>query len=76
MPAVSLDARDRYHDILLRGRKNGKVHHPVLLSADQFLAVKQQYRFFAAILEPELRHGAAVADLRYTCCTKRDCFLK
>jgi len=61
---------------VLRGRENCQVHYAVLLGADQFFAVKQQYRFFAEVFESEFRHRAFGGDFRRACSAVRDRFLK
>ena len=75
-PAALFDARHGNARFLFRGRQNRHVERPVLLGADQFLALHQQHRLVAQVPEDQLRHAPAVryfAHLRQRRC---QCFVQ
>ena len=57
-PAPGLDARHRDDQLGLRGHEDGQVDDPVLLRADELLAIDDERRLETAIDHSQLRHHA------------------
>ena len=64
VPAALLDARDRDPCLALGADEHGHVEDPVLLCADQFLAVVEQHVGHKRIRHSELRNRSGRVDLR------------
>ena len=63
MPAAGFDAAHRHNQAALLAHQDGGVQHPVLLGADELLAVEDEDARGALIDHPQLGHRAAGADL-------------
>ena len=63
VPATLLDARDGDRQLRARLDEDADVEDPVLLRADELLAVVEQHPRARRVLDDELRHGARVGRL-------------
>ena len=63
-PAPLLDARDGDRQLRARADEDADVEDPVLLRADEFLAVVEQHRAVGRVLDEELGHRARGRRLR------------
>jgi hypothetical protein len=63
LPAAGLHARDRDAGIHPARHQHRHVQDPVLLGADQLLAVVQQHRPRERVVHQQLRHRRLLADL-------------
>ncbi len=62
-PAALLDARDGDRQLRAGLDEHAHIEDPVLLRADELLAVVQQHARAGRVLDDELRHGARVGRL-------------
>ena len=58
---AGLDAGDWNRAFRMRRHEDAQVQYPILLRADQFLAIEQQHRLVALVEDLELRHSACLA---------------
>src|SRR5205085_9126290 len=63
LPAALLDARNRDACLAARGDEDAHVQDPVLLRAEELLAVEQEHVLVERVLDRKLRHRTRRVDL-------------